>query len=129
MSLDRLAEEQIATGFGALDRLAVQKLRPVRFGSYNSAERLMRGIEHALDNGRPISEAQRISMYRICWRHRSQLKDWPFMARVLIATALIDELADIDWREHVRPRVRAWRSDGSTVDRKPADDLFASARL
>jgi hypothetical protein len=109
----------------SFDRLCLQKLRPVSFGSYNSADRILRGIEHALDHGRAISEAQRLTMYKLCWHYRGQIADWPFQARVLIVRAHLEEMLEVDWPDADRPRVRAWRAGAAKVDRRAVEDLFA----
>ncbi|MBX9942941.1 MAG: hypothetical protein K2Y40_02570 [Reyranella sp.] len=116
--------------FGIVDRQCVAKLKRVSFGVHNSAERMMVGVAHAMETGRPISEAQRLAMYRLCFRYREQIADWSFLARVLICTALIEEMTDVEYREAFRPRVRGWRAGAasSRADRNPLDDLFREAR-
>jgi hypothetical protein len=110
-----------------LARQCVAKLKPVRFGVYSSTDRIVRGIEHALAGSMDISERQRLTLYKICWRYREQIADWNFQARVLIARAHLEELVDVATLEDERVYVRSWHAPAaglSKAARNAVVDLF-----
>ena len=94
--------------FAELDRLCLDKLKPVSFGLQNSADRILKGITFRMAHNQPLSWRQRTAMYQICYRYRRQIGDTKFIARVLIAKAEADPLAEEEYRNAGRSHIRAW---------------------
>jgi hypothetical protein len=92
-----------------LDRQCIARLKPVRFGVYSSAARIMSTIGHCLAAGTELTPRQRLAMYALCWRYREQIADAKFTARVLIVERLAVEHAEVTELLHTNVSVRAWR--------------------
>jgi hypothetical protein len=94
----------------ALQIECLSRLAKVRFGVYSSADRIVGVIAAARAGGRPISEAQALALYKICWRYREQIAAAKFMARVLIAMAMLEESMDAAELLGTTVYTRAWRA-------------------
>jgi len=103
-----ISEAMTPKAFAELDALCVRKLAPVSFGLQNRADSIMKGIAFQLDKKQPVSWRQRVAMYSICYRFRRQIGDMAFIARVLIAKAEADPLAEGERHRQGRPQIRAW---------------------
>jgi hypothetical protein len=88
----------------------LSKLAPVKFGIYSNTDRIVGAIRTAHIRNRPVSANETIALYKICWRYRAQVSDWTFIARVMIAKALLEERLDLADVLDGKVYARAWRA-------------------
>ena len=95
--------------FAALDVLCLARLLAVKFVFHDDAARLVDGFRVAIDKKRPVSWKQRTGLYGLFYRYRVQIADVKLVARVMIAKAEADPLAELESRHRSRsPSIRAW---------------------
>lgn len=90
----------------ALQVECLSKLVPVRFGLYSSTDRIVSKVRSM----RTATPNEAMALYKICWRYRAQINDWKFIARVMIAKALLEESLDLAEIVDNRVYARAWRA-------------------